>query len=376
MGAFKWPALFAAVVSLLFAFVMDPHVTTEPMKIKPPADPDGTIIKAGNFDRLTFSVDVEGDKLHCWLFSPVHAWRDKLPPPVVVAAYGLGVQKDIAMVPLATSLAAEGFAVVLFDYRHWGVSGGLPRHVADPNKEVEDLQAVLQHIQDTHGLQGRVDPNRMALYGASLGGGIALATASLLNLEKNPLKEKVKAVVAAIPFVSGRAAQAAALERRGFFDSVRILGAVVQDFFWSHLNSTDAVYLNLSSPQKTGGLSVMQLEYPEYDIWVSRTPLAGKKADGAWENKLAARTLQKISRFQPDQFAVDHLDVPALVIAGSNDTICPIEPIRRMVEAHAQKQARQKLTLKEFPLRHFEFLTSQIFPVLVQTTSAFLKEHL
>lgn len=118
------------------------------------------------------------------------------------------------MVPLATSLAAEGLAVVLFDYRHWGVSDGLPRHVADPQKEVDDMQAVLQHIQDTAGLQGRVDPKRMAIYGASLGGGIALATASILNLEANPLKEKVKAVVAAIPFVSGRAAQAAAVEVR------------------------------------------------------------------------------------------------------------------------------------------------------------------
>lgn len=76
------------------------------------------------------------------------------------------------------------------------------------------------------------------------------------------------------------------------------------------------------------------------------------------------------------EFAVDHLDIPTLVIAGSNDTICPIEPVRRMVERHAYKQERPKLTLKEFPLRHFEFLNSQNFPVLMQTTASFLKEHL
>ena len=75
----------------------------------------------------------------------------------------------------------------------------------------------------------------------------------------------------------------------------------MQDLFWSHLSSTGAVYLKLASPQKTGGLSAMQLEYPEYDIWASRTSLKGKKVDGAWENKLAARTLQKISRFQADR---------------------------------------------------------------------------
>ena len=111
------------------------------------------------------------------------------------------------MVPFAQHIAEEGFAVVIFDYRHWGVSEGTPRHVANPHKEIEDLKAVLQHLHASNGLGGRVDQHRIMLYGASLGGALVLATASLLNKENNEIKDSIKAVVAAIPFVSGRNAQ-------------------------------------------------------------------------------------------------------------------------------------------------------------------------
>lgn len=116
------------------------------------------------------------------------------------------------MVPLATHLASEGLAVVLFDYRHWGVSEGLPRQMADPVKELADLHAVLRHIENSGGLEGRVDPRRVGLYGASLGGGLVLAAASELSKRKDPLKKNLKAFVAAVPFVDGEEARAAALK--------------------------------------------------------------------------------------------------------------------------------------------------------------------
>lgn len=376
MAGFNWPALLVAIVSLIFAFYMDPDVSTKGMKFVPPTDLDGTVVEAGSFDRLTFSVHVQGETLHCWLFSPKSPLRDKGPPPVVVAAYGLGVQKDLALVPLATSLTKGGLAVVLFDYRHWGVSGGFPRHLADPLKELDDTQAVLKHIEDTFGLQGRVDPKRIALYGSSLGGGIALATASLLKLEENPLKENVKAVVVTVPFVSGKATQAAAMQRRGFLESFRIVGAVVRDYMLSFMSTELAAYVKVASPAASAGLSAMRLEYPDYDVWAARTPLMGKKAEGAWENKLAARTLYKLSVFQADRFAVDYLDVPSLVLAGSNDTVCPIDPIRQMAKTLSHKADRKKMTLMEFPLSHFDFITPKHYPGVVKTITAFLIEHL
>ena len=74
------------------------------------------------------------------------------------------------------------------------------------------------------------------------------------------------------------------------------------------------------------------------------------------------------------EIAVNFLEVPTLIIAGSEDTLCPIEPIRKMVEMHAEKHEKNKIKLKEFPVRHFDFLSAKYFSSLVQTTAAFIKE--
>ncbi|KAL8270191.1 hypothetical protein Esti_005866 [Eimeria stiedai] len=369
-------ALASAVLALVVAVFLDPDVATNQMKIKPPEDADGTIQKVGSFDRETFSVVVEGSKLHCWLFFPSIPLNGKRPPPVVIGAYGLGVQKDIALVPFATSMASEGFAAVIFDYRHWGVSEGLPRHVADPQKQIVDLLAVMQHLKDTAGLGGKVDANRMTVYGSSLGGGVVLATASLLNRDKNPLKENVKALVAAVPFVSGHKQRSESFKRRSIFQSIRIVGAILRDWVLQHLSTRRAVYVQLVRPATASGLSVMPLKPSEYDIWASRTPLTGNKVDGAWENKLAARSLHNLTAFQVDNLVVDYLDTPGLLIAGSEDKICPVDHIVQMAQRHLEQAGRKKLEVRAYPLDHFGFLTEQNYPNFMKATANYFKQHM
>ncbi|KAL8455245.1 hypothetical protein Emag_000915 [Eimeria magna] len=391
MASFQRSALVSAVIALLVAVFVDPDVATNQMKIKAPKDADGTIQKVGSFDRETFSVVVEGSKVHCWLFSPAKPLDGKRPPPVVIGAYGLGVQKDIALVPFATNMASEGLAAVIFDYRHWGVSEGLPRQVADPQKQIEDLLAVMQHLKDTAGLEGKVDATRMTLYGSSLGGGVVLAAASLLNRDKNPLKENLKAVVAAVPFVSGHKQRSESFQRRSIFESMRIVGAILRDWVLQHLSTKRAVYIQLVRPLSASGLSVMPLKPSEYEIWASRTPIKGNKIDGAWKNQLAARSLHNLSTFQVDSksygeglifpppaggLVIDYLDTPALLIAGSEDKICPTEHIAQMAQGHSQKAGRKKLEVRAFALDHFGFLEEHNFPKFMKATATYFKQHL
>ncbi|CDJ32262.1 uncharacterized protein EMH_0073770 [Eimeria mitis] len=250
----------------------------------------------------------------------------------------------------------------------------MPRHAANPIEEMKDLKAVLQHLHASNGLGGRVDPNRIALYGASLGGGLVLATASSLAQENNKIKNSIKAVVAAIPLVSGRATRAKSLKERGLWEKVQIMWAVFNDLAWSAFSSDTAVYVQLTRPSSAEGVSAMKISDEEYKIWASRTPLEGKKVDGAWENKLAARTIFWLGQFQPDEMVVNYLEVPTLILAGSEDTLCPIEPIRKMVEMHAAKHEKNKITLKEFPWRHFDFISKENFPLLVENTAAFIRQ--
>src|SRR3989344_8985465 len=50
-------------------------------------------------------------------------------PPVIVMAHGFGGLRDWGPGPLAQRLVKAGFAVVRFDYRGFGKSGGKPRRV-------------------------------------------------------------------------------------------------------------------------------------------------------------------------------------------------------------------------------------------------------
>jgi fermentation-respiration switch protein FrsA (DUF1100 family) len=73
--------------------------------------------------------------------------------------------------PQVSWLAAEGFHVFVFDYRGFGHSGGRP----SKRGVVEDAVAAVKHVA---GLPG-VDPARIALFGQSLGGAIAINAAGL-----------------------------------------------------------------------------------------------------------------------------------------------------------------------------------------------------
>jgi pimeloyl-ACP methyl ester carboxylesterase len=48
--------------------------------------------------------------------------------PVVVMAHGFGAPRAHRLYAYAESFARAGYLVVVFDYRYWGDSDGLPRH--------------------------------------------------------------------------------------------------------------------------------------------------------------------------------------------------------------------------------------------------------
>jgi len=67
-------------------------------------------------------------------------------PPVIIMAHGFGALKDWGLQPFAERFVKAGFAVMRFDYRGFGKSGGQPRRVVDGPEHVKDWLAAIDSV--------------------------------------------------------------------------------------------------------------------------------------------------------------------------------------------------------------------------------------
>ena len=82
-------------------------------------------------------------------------------------AHGLSAVRDQRLPAYAERFAAAGLGVLLFDYRHFGASGGEPRQLLDIGRQLADWRAAVAYAR------ARFD--RVALFGSSFAGGHVLA---------------------------------------------------------------------------------------------------------------------------------------------------------------------------------------------------------
>ena len=95
------------------------------------------------------------------------------PYPVVIPASGYQGLKVIHPERFARALAPQGYAVLAFDYRGFGLSEG-ERGRLVPQEWAEDVRAAVDRV---HG-QPELDASRIALLGWGLGGGVVVHEAA------------------------------------------------------------------------------------------------------------------------------------------------------------------------------------------------------
>ena len=108
-----------------------------------------------------------------WLFAPEDA-ADNHKFPVIIMAHGFSGVKEMGLAELAEKYAAAGYAVLVFDYRHFGGSDGNPRGQLFPLEMVEDYRNAISWACE----QPNIDPNSIGLWGTSYSGGLAVYAAS------------------------------------------------------------------------------------------------------------------------------------------------------------------------------------------------------
>jgi uncharacterized protein len=155
------------------------------------------------------SFDSGGVELVGYFYRPAHATGEV---PCVVMGHGFSGTQD-RLVASTERFAGASFAVLTFDYRNFGESGGQPRQLVSIEDQLEDRRAAIRFARSLEG----VDPERIALWGSSLGGGHVISVAA-----DDP---RVAAVIAQVPF-NGFPRK---VEGRSALDALKLLWAMTVD---------------------------------------------------------------------------------------------------------------------------------------------------
>src|SRR5919201_2030951 len=94
-------------------------------------------------DRLNVTFPSGPDGSHAWVYLPEGGGRR----PVVVMAHGLGGVREMRLDAYAERFAAAGYACLVFDYRHFGASGGQPRQLLSIRRQLQDWRAAVAYAR-------------------------------------------------------------------------------------------------------------------------------------------------------------------------------------------------------------------------------------
>jgi dienelactone hydrolase len=179
-------------------------------------------------------IEVLSGGLTCrgWLYRPdAHPTAQ----PGIVMATGFSGVKDVRLQPFAERCGADGFAVLLFDFRHLGAKDGGPRGHVLAHTQLDDLRTALDFLST----QAGVDADSLALWRTSYGGGHA----PLLGA----LDPRVKAVTPMVPALGlvRTDATAGRLDLRQF--------AARADAFWASSEQPTVPVVTAGNKSLSGG---------------------------------------------------------------------------------------------------------------------------
>lgn len=127
----------------------------------------------------------EGATLRGRLYLPPNA---SSPSPVVIMAHGFTATINGMVADKYAEVFYEaGFAILLYDHRNFGISGGEPRQQINRWVQARGYRDAMNFIATL----SEVDPNRIALWGDSMSGAEVIVVGAL--------DERVKAIVAQVP---------------------------------------------------------------------------------------------------------------------------------------------------------------------------------
>jgi len=266
--------------------------------------------------------------------------------PAVVMGHGFAGTRDVGLERAALAFASSGIAALAFDYRYFGASGGSPRQLVDPWSQLDDWRSAIDWLAR----RPDVDPERIALWGSSLGGGHALIVAA-----ESP---HVRAVVAQAPLVDS------SVEGEATFYGVAWAARLLLNA-WADLAASAAglgpVTLAAIAPHDGFGMIVDDRAYGAFESLVA--------PGSTYRNAVAARSILTFDDYDPARQAAG-IRVPALLVASRDDRFAPFSAAERFAATH------DNVTLVTFPGDHFDVYAPPAADQAIDAAAAFLRTHL
>jgi fermentation-respiration switch protein FrsA (DUF1100 family) len=294
--------------------------------------------------RKDVSFKVRRQSISAWLYLPKDL---SAPVACIVMGHGLGGTKDAGLEAYAIRCQEAGYAVLAFDYRHFGESEGQPRQLAWIPYQLQDYKAAVEYARSLK----EINPKRIALWGTSMSGGHVIVTAA---------KDKdIACVVAQCPGLDGFASGEMAFKRKGLGFTLRLMVHGQRDIVRGWLGLPPYKIPIVGKPG-----SIVLLTAPDaYEGYSKLMP-------DNFINEVCARIILRADKYRPVQYA-KKVRCPVLLQICEKDSITPLSAAEE-----TEKNLGKWAEVKRYPIGHFDIYTGENFKKSVGDQLDFFRKYL
>jgi len=254
------------------------------------------------------------DRLAAWLYRPEAA------DVCVVMAHGFSATRDEGLEPYAEAFVAAGYAALVFDYRHFGASGGEPRQLLDIRQQLDDYRVAIAYARTIGGV---------VLWGSSFSGGHVLELAAT--------EKDIAAAIVQCPFADGLSTMRVADPK----NIARATAVAIADQAGAVVGRAPRTIPAVGAPGTFAAMTAPEAE-PGFTAIVP--------PGSAWRNEVAARVMLRLGTYRPGAKAA-RIKCPLLVCACDGDQTTPPGPAAKAAERAPRGRAIH------YPYGHFDIYT-------------------
>lgn len=262
------------------------------------------------------------------------------PYPIIVMGHGLGSVRVMRLPAYAERFVEAGYGCLLFDYRHFGTSGGEPRQLLDINKQLEDWRSALSFVRT----QKDVIQSKIVIWGTSFGGGHVLTTAAN--------DHSIAAVISQCPFTDGLASSLATSP----ISSIKVTVLALTDRIGAIFGAKPIMVASAGKPHSAALMTAKDCE----DGYLQLVP-----KNSEFRNYVAARFALDLLQYYPGKLT-PKIQCPVLFCVCETDTVAPAKATLK----HAKRTPKKEI--KIYPEGHFDIYVNQGFEKVIHDQTDFL----